>query len=299
MRRTAGFTLIELLVVIAIIGVLVGLLLPAVQKVREAANRLRCVNNLKQLGVAVHAYHDASNFLPISYNPWHGKSGAGWILHSLPFLEQQNLYRQFEVGFNGAFFSYAGINHPSCRAAAKTQLPILQCPSDESVRQLSTQQFQWSGIPVALTSYKGVIGDTRMGGSRSIHPGTEPDRHWTTGNNGLFYRSTYLEPIRLDDIIDGTSNTFMIGEDIPEHNYHSMAYYANGDYASCHAPLNYMPDPPTPTQWWNVMSFRSRHPGGANFCLADGSVRYISQTINYSTYRALSTKAGGESVSVP
>ena len=91
----------------------------------------------------------------------------------------------------------------------------------------------------------------------------------------------------------------MVGEDVAFHNHHSTAYYCNGDYSSCHAPLNYMPDPPTPNDWWNVISFRSLHPGGAQFCLADGSVHFVSETIDYDLYRALSTKAGGEVAQVP
>jgi prepilin-type processing-associated H-X9-DG protein len=95
------------------------------------------------------------------------------------------------------------------------------------------------------------------------------------------------------------TNTLMVGEDVPAHNWHSTAYYCNGDYSSCHAPLNYLPEPPTPADWWNVMSFRSLHPGGAQFCMADGSVRFFDEQIDYVLYRALSTKAGEEIVELP
>ena len=132
-----------------------------------------------------------------------------------------------------------------------------------------------------------------------MHPGTEPDCHHVGGCNGIFFRTNYQGPIRMAQITDGTSGTFMVGEDVPKQNDHSAAYYANGDYASCHAPLNFFPDPPRPKDWWDVMSFRSLHPGGANFCLADGSVHFISETIDYAEYRALSTKDGREPVQVP
>lgn len=304
-RSRFGFTLIELLVVIAIIGVLVGLLLPAVQKVREAANRMKCANNLKQLGLGVHNYLATHSTFPISVSyaqergprPGPYFSGAGWILRTLPHLEQDNLYRQFDPCLNSSMPN-AGLRSPACREAMKTRLSILHCPSDNSVIELSRNQYQWTGIDVALTSYKGVIGDTRMGGRNSVHQGQEPDCHNTVGCPGIFYRNNYQEPVRLAQVLDGTSSTFLLGEDVPEHNWHSTAFYANGDYASCHAPLNYMPNPPTPSLWWNVISFRSRHAGGAHFCFVDGSVRFVSERIDYLLYRALSTKSGGEVVSL-
>jgi hypothetical protein len=86
----------------------------------------------------------------------------------------------------------------------------------------------------------------------------------------------------------------MVGEDIPAHNWHSTAYYSNGDYSSCHAPLNFKPNPPIPSEWWNVISFRSEHPGGAHFVLGDASVHFVSEGIDYFMYRGLSTKAGAE-----
>jgi len=304
--RRRGFTLVELLVVIAIIGILIALLLPAVQAAREAARRSSCTNNMKQLGVAIHNYHDVWRTFPISISYWpEGPrpapqvNGKGWIVSILPQLEQQALFDQFRPGFNGDFSAGGGLLDPACRDAMKTQIPVLQCPSGTSVAMNSTVQYQWAGIEVALTSYKGVIGDTRMGGSVSMHPGTEPDCHATVGCNGLFYRNNYQEPTTFAGVEDGTSNTFMVGEDVPRENNHSTAYYANGDYASCHAPLNFFPDPPRPNDWWDVISFRSEHPGGANFCLADASVRFISETIAHADYRALCTRNGKEVVTVP
>ena len=190
----------------------------------------------------------------------------------------------------------------ACRSAVKTRLPVLQCPSDSSVRTTSTQQFQWDGIEVALTSYKGVIGDTQVGGLLSMFrgfSGTMPDCHENGGCNGLFFRANYQEPQGLSGIRDGTSNTLMVGEDVPAHNDHSAAYFGNGDWASCHVPLNYFPDPPTPRDWWNVISFRSRHTGGGHFCFADGSVHFVNESIDKSVYRALSTKRGNEAINFP
>jgi prepilin-type processing-associated H-X9-DG protein len=274
---------------------------------REAARRMTCGNSLKQIGLALHNYHDLFRYFPVNMGPWPPPgtvsipqlNGKGWIVSVLPQLEQQTVYDSFANHFGGDFFLGDGLRNPGCRPAMKMWLPVLQCPSDGSVRRLSTTQFQWETIEVALTSYKGVIGDTRIGGMASIHPGSTPDCHATGGCNGLFYRTNYREPQQSAFVTDGASNTFMVGEDVPQYNDHSAAFYANNDYASCHAPLNWFPKPPTPRDWPNVMSFRSRHSGGANFCLVDGSVRFIADSTEHSLYRALCTKGGGETGATP
>lgn len=300
-----GFTLVELLVVIAIIGVLVALLLPAVQAAREASRRMSCANNLKQLALASHNYHDTQQKMPMSISPWPEgptftaqRNGKGWIVSILPHMEQTALFEALAVGFNGDFNSGSGIFRAECRVAMKTQVKGLNCPSDPESLKLSTAQTQWSGVEVAVTSYKGVLGSHRMGGSSSIHQGPA-DCHNTVGCNGIFYRNSYQDALTFASIIDGTSNTLMIGEDVPSQNSHSAAYYSNGDYCSTHGPINYFPNPPNPTFWPNVMTFRSRHPNIAQFALADGSVRNLTQTIDMVTYQGLSTKEGREAVSAP
>lgn len=294
-----GLTLIETLVAIAIIGILVAMILPAVQAAREGVRRLTCQNRLRQIGLAVHSYHNAFSQLPPSIGPWGDgvptpeRSGKGWIVGILPHLELQSLYDDLRPGFDGDFFDGGGLLDLGIRDAIRTSVPGLHCPSDGSASEPSSHQPELLGISVGLTNYQGVLGDHQLGGSDSIFTGTLPDRHNQTKCNGLFFRVSYQDPQRFRSITDGLSSTYLVGEGVPEHNSRSMAFYANGDYASCHAPPNYFPDPPTPEAWENVVGFRSRHHGGLYFVLCDGSVAFESETIHHDLYRQRSTKAHG------
>jgi prepilin-type processing-associated H-X9-DG protein len=226
--------------------------------------------------------------------------GKGWIVSILPQLEQTALYAEFTPHFHGDFFSGGGLNSPAAHQVMQTQIPVLMCPSDGSSRELISQQYQMLGVPVAATNYKGVLGDNRIGDEVfTFHAGTLPRCLEIGGCNGLIFRVTYQEPKRFSSITDGLSNTLMVGEDVAAHNASSAAYYANGDYCACIGPINYKPNPPAPRDWGNVTTFRSNHPGGAQFCLADGSVRFVSESTEQSVYRSLCTRAGGESVMVP
>jgi prepilin-type processing-associated H-X9-DG protein len=204
----------------------------------------------------------------------------------------------------------------------KTQLSVLQCPSDESVKQLTALQFQWDFCQVATTSYKGVIDDTWMNldaGSDFSNDTpdefksgnyTEPilsesppyrDCHRDTRCRGIFFRQSFRRPVTIAKITDGTSKMLMVGEDVVEFNIkHSAAFYSNGSVCSCNAPLNYgmnqNPETFAIQFWFDAQGFRSRHPGGVQFCLADGSVRFISETVDSVFYRTSCTRNGGESL---
>ena len=338
-----GFTPVELLVVIAIIGVLVPLLLPAVQAAREAARRMSCSNNLKNLGLAVLTYESARGYLPNSHdyapeefsepektnwvgppggklapsNGGPGYSGKGWIVEILPQIEQQAMHdtiiQALRANVNiakGQFRSPkpgsskgAGMSLPEIRPLMSNQLPILTCPSDPS-STLSEQIFHWIGVPVATTSYKGVLGDNVVWPSATIHTdGTYPDCHNNvSGCNGLLWRTAYFEPVKLKQVTDGLSNTFMVGESVVSQDFHSAAYFSDGDWASCNALLNYFIPADDATrvenEWYNQRGFRSLHPGGVQFVMADGSVHFIIEGIEHRVYRALATRNLGETISL-
>lgn len=333
-----GFTLVELLVVIAIIGILVALLLPAVQSAREAARRITCTSNLKNVALAVLTHHDSQRHYPISYGAARGFDGedgdgpsVGWIVQVLPQLEEQPLADRFKEGgaYEGNFILNSGRapranqglasqkNNISVPELMATELEILHCPTDQSVEGVSDQLWGWGAVPVSMTSYKGVIGDTVVSPSdgegftndgsqfpsgtyeRPSPFGNFPrDCHRDTRCRGFFWRQTWQKPVKISRVSDGTSNTFMIGESVPEYDFHSVAFYSDGDWCSCNSPLNFQIGlPPDPlTNWWDVRGFRSLHPGGANFALADGSVRFVAEDIDNVLYRTSCTRNGGEVV---
>ena len=176
----------------------------------------------------------------------------------------------------------------------RTPLDILRCPSDESASQPSDQQYQWKGVLVTLTNYKGCAGDAWLGGGRWPRGNRPVNDYSTAPQTGILFRTSYLTPVKGSQITDGTSNTYLIGEDVPEYNWHSVAYFSNGSFLTTDAPLNYLPIPPTPDRYEDVFGFRSRHAGGAHFAMADGRVQFYDEGMDYLLYQALSTKAGDE-----
>ncbi len=325
-RVRSGFTLIELLVVIAIIAILIALLVPAVQKVREAAARTQCQNNLKQLALACHNYHDTnkslprdgSELFPATSHGAGGQPGTGccgvagphwsWIARSLPYIEQQGLYDRAGIptGFMNA--------NAASLAVIATVLPMLTCPADISPRT-TTNAADLAGITVAVSSYKGCAG---ANWGADVYPNdslfSTPWPNTTVGvaspmgfnglerGDGIFWRGdARFGKMPLTNITDGTSNTFMIGEDVPEIIEWNAWSYSNGSTATCAIPPNTGITIGTPTlgpsdwgDWPQRYSFRSRHPGGMSFALADASVRWISETIPLQIYRAMATRASNE-----
>jgi prepilin-type processing-associated H-X9-DG protein len=274
---------------------LMAILLPAIQSARETARQAQCKNNLRQMGLAVHAHVNSRRIAPISVSPYQEgdapdqpRGGQGWILNLLPYLGRNDLYQSFHL--EGDFFQGGGLMHPDNRPLIASSLAILHCPADPAALEPSLAQPEFVGVPVGTTNYQGVIGDPRLGNSLSPYPGNEPDGHQTGRCNGIFWRNTYQFPGRWDRFPDGLSNTFMIGENLPTYNHWSMWCFANGDYASCNIPLNTWGG--DPNYWVESMGFRSYHPGGAHFCFADGSVRWVNDQISHPVYRALSTRDG-------
>ena len=330
--RPTGFTLIELLVVIAIIAVLIALLLPAVQAAREAARRSQCVNNLKQLGIALHNYHDTTGGLPP------GHMGTGWQdfgpqVMLLPYMEQAPIYNSFN--FNQSL-SGANPGAPALTTVQRIKLNILLCPSDVD----------------RLTN---VYGHQNYCGNSGNSPESLWDNNKTGAFNGLFASVNHCRPVGFRDITDGLSNTCMYSEKvmgigtsfsgydqlkptsaimsvpltagtdnvpqpyyllctaqsptpsgsfstngaISQGEYWWDAHYETGIYNHVMPPNTFSCDDAN-SSWVNdagAATASSRHPGGVNVLMADGSVKFIKQTVSTVTWWALGTRSGGEVIS--
>lgn len=247
-------TLVELLVVIAIIGILVSLLLPAVQQVREAARQMSCKNNLHQIGIAIHNYHDTLGTLPVGCLQWRGFSGASqrkqfaWSAFILPYMEQQPLHSQIDFG--------VPYDHPSNKSAASVRIPTYLCPTVPSKEQLR-----------GPTHYGGIYGEILLTRAQ---------------DDGLL---VYDRAFRFRDCTDGLNQTLIVAEDAlgpdPEWiNGRNVFVVAHG--------IN------DPTAWIGDNEIRSLHPSLAMVLFAGGNVRALPETIDRTVLGSLVTRAGGE-----
>jgi prepilin-type processing-associated H-X9-DG protein/prepilin-type N-terminal cleavage/methylation domain-containing protein len=307
-NKRQGFTRIELLVVIAIIAVLIGLLLPAVQSAREAARRAQCVNNLKQLGLAMHNYHDANGSFPqggyydannAAYSPWM----HSFLVGLSPFFEQNNVYNAFNSSIR---YYRSDLNMNITVHGAK--IATLACPSDPTV--LAGNGFfstaGANGYPAnapsytaGLTSYRGICGpwpNPPRGQSGSANPtgqGPAGDVNWAAelaNAMGVIY---VCSNVSIGGITDGTSNTIVIGEGVygrlSQTDQNCWHWWTAGNYGDTMQTTMYPINPdkaidafadPTLTNGVTafIVSASSNHPGGANFAFADGSVKFLKNT---------------------
>jgi prepilin-type N-terminal cleavage/methylation domain-containing protein len=323
-RRQRGFTLIELLVVIAIIAVLIALLLPAVQQAREAARRTSCRNNMKNLGLAIHNYHDTFRVFPYAW----GSNQEAWSALILPQIEQGALYSSL-VWVNSGTDDWSGITSthfawPNKVACGKL-LPVFRCPSMAQPEHVSNQ-----GIPDRVPpSYRCVSSGYASSDDSStrvapynVDPYSSLEASETNGQlDGIMFG---VSNTSLRDVLDGSSNTLLLGESYTEYNYSKDGQ--GMDYWTFFVPqlnnagvaTSWRPGAKSGTEHTEVagsmvvpinsrlnplisgvlmeMSFGSYHTGGAFFVLGDGSVRFLSENIDINLCHSLGTRKGGEIV---
>jgi len=319
LRLRKGFTLIELLVVIAIIAILIALLLPAVQQAREAARRTQCKNNLKQIGLALHNYHDIYNVFPPGYiarnvsrsAPIANETGQGyaWSFAIMPQIDQANLVNQIDTNRNAD-------DANNLLLAQSTVLTGFLCPTDPAPTFFDVANPSGGNVSLPASSYVGIFGY----GSVSMTPGN---------GTGVFFRNS---GIRFRDITDGTSNTFCAGERRHEHNFRSgvpavasnSTWYAAIPGLSRPGGMSGMMSGATegpgsmilghvgqtmmmggmsmqmhsnPNQTNHIVHFSSQHVGGVQFLLCDGSVHFLSENVDYNTFRNLGERNDGNVLS--
>lgn len=308
-RNRCAFTLIELLVVIAIIAVLIALLLPAVQQAREAARRVQCRNNLKQVGLGLHNYHGVHRVFPKGgYGGFLTPANAtaplavanrtlSWSTAILPYLEQGPLYEQIDP--SEWYF------HPTNIPAGQTVLPMFLCPTNPNSETLKGSGDQPTGEQFARTDYGGNYGERGI----RCYPSRNCQNNYGSGGGAMSYRGMFpllsSPSVGLKDVTDGTTNTVFVGE-APEA-IHSI-WIGHKNVFDQSAPLNARCSPDS--EWSSCLApagsprigdfcdfgqeFHSHHVGGVHFLLVDGSARFTSESIDLSILAALLSRAGGE-----
>jgi prepilin-type N-terminal cleavage/methylation domain-containing protein/prepilin-type processing-associated H-X9-DG protein len=341
-RKRRAFTLIELLVVIAIIAILIALLLPAVQQAREAARRTQCKNNLKQLALAMHGYHETFNILPLSIHcvnggceldcrpnggsgQWTNGARGSYFVQMLPFLDEEPMYKALNFSVCGQGSLFQDQRDPTGKRYKAYVLDQFICPSGTGRNHMSGN----ANTGRAKTNYAGNMGSQRAtGGCGNVFEnstgGTNQGNYWgSTGSSnhgnttvrtnlsGLFSRR--IASFRLDDAIDGTSNSILVGEIRPGCSSLQRNGWFHWDIFARTSPrpnqpvrCNLDPDPAGSypaggcgSSWGHhtvAWGFRSRHQGGVHVALADGSTRFIADVIDYRTWQALGDRQDGEVV---
>lgn len=301
-KAARGFTLVELLVVIAIIGILIGMLLPAVQQVREAARRIQCGNNVRQIGLALMNYESAnmrfpsgwttvSDFQPLEEPGW------GWSAEILPFIEQNNVFAQIN--------RTVSIDDPMHHDVIQITIPVYMCPSDpsEELQNLDVHieeddhdddddhhriafihgddEHEHDELWASRSNYSGVFGS----GSLEDFPGR---------GNGAFFANSKLA---LSEFRDGLSNTIIVAERTNEHGPISWIGMIP-ELEAAAARIVGAADHPLSDDHGHLEDFGSNHPGGINLVLGDGSTHFLNENVSFGVYQALATRAGGEVVNI-
>ncbi|WP_435015460.1 DUF1559 domain-containing protein [Tundrisphaera sp. TA3] len=327
--RNRGFTLIELLVVIAIIAVLIALLLPAVQAAREAARRMQCTNNLKQIGLAMHNYQSGNNCLPQGVK---GCCWGTWLVAVLPFVEQQAMYNAWNASGNNSMsgpinddFRYAGIANTT---VTTSRISAYSCPSDPNAQALSN--ISSGGKKITSHNYVVNFGNTtHQQGPVTVNSITYTFMGAPFGDVGSPLsdqdsgsgKGAVTSAIDFNSIIDGLSNTMMasevlVGQSSTNNDLRGFSWWAFGStFTGQLTPNSTKPDWMQSSGYCNVAAIptnppciegtgslvftaaRSKHPGGVNVTFCDGSVRFIKNTVNPLTYLGLSSSKGGEVIS--
>jgi prepilin-type N-terminal cleavage/methylation domain-containing protein/prepilin-type processing-associated H-X9-DG protein len=291
-----GFTLVELLVVIAIIGILIALLLPAIQAAREAARRTQCTNHLKQIGLALQSYHNAMGKLPAGSMYNHVPHGT-WAIFLLPYAENMAAYKLFHLN--------KVLSDPENLQAVTTPINFFACPSDPGSRypiMNNRCDLRSDDPPVAHGGwYLGSVGPTAP--NRCYFCPEEDPSFCCQGGSfgvddcGVGAFQQWPRGFKFKEFKDGLSNTFLVGECIPSQSIHATIFSETVPLSSTEIPINTMEGKGQPQDHdhqpiYNCQGFKSMHPGGVNFVMGDGSVHFIGEFIDYLTYNALGSRAG-------
>ncbi|MFN6399111.1 MAG: DUF1559 domain-containing protein [Planctomycetota bacterium] len=358
-KHRRGFTLVELLVVIAIIGVLVGLLLPAVQAAREAARRMSCGNNIRQIAMGCINHESARKQFPTNVGgftgardiapesqpstPWVAQPGqpavaqSSWMSNLLPYIEQDTLFRNINPLFDVVNDpeNIGGPTVPTVNSnpwIAQQRITLYRCPSDTTPNMMPLRSQRPTNQQYAPTSYKGVAGSNWAWGNFNTTGdsffGSDPyfknNANGIGNGNGVFFAgylgnapgltNAFGVPCNtlVAQIKDGLSNTVMIGESVGAYTDHNWWFWFNGSVATVAIPLNASPSCAQAAgvplrkglencfqDWANNYGFTSDHSVGANFAAADGSVRFISNTVDLTVYRAIGGISEGYVASMP